>query len=81
MRPDPRFEPSEYAEFVADAYRRHSAAYHTRVMSEAVYRASLYALGWRGQDIDMEISLNAPEPVPVREPKYTVVGGKVVQNR
>lgn len=78
-RPDPRFEPREFAEFVADSYKRHSAAYRAGKMSEPVYRASLYALGWRGHDIGVECRLNAPEPQAPPRDKYKIVGGKVVE--
>lgn len=61
VRPDSRSDPVEFAAYVAAAYRRHSAAYRAGTMSEAVYRASLYALGWRGDDIRVECHLNAPE--------------------
>lgn len=37
-RPDPRYEPAEYATFVADVYRQHSTTYREGRMSEAVYR-------------------------------------------
>lgn len=80
-RPDPRTEPREYAQYVADRYRVHSASYRSRDMSVHVYRASLYALGWRGQDIETEVSLNAPEPLPPPKQRYRIVGGAVVQNR
>lgn len=74
VRPDPRTEPAEYAQYVADSYMRHTAAYRSGTMSEAVYRASLYALGWRGQDIDIECRLNAPEPKPPVREKYRSCG-------
>lgn len=61
VRPDPRTEPVEFAQFVVDSYRAHSTAYRTGRMTEAVYRASLHALGWRGRDINTECALNAPE--------------------
>lgn len=80
-RPDPRVEPREYATFVSDCYRQHSVTYREGRMTEAVYRATLYALGWRGDDITTEVNLNAPDPKPPIVEKYKVVGGKVVQNR
>lgn len=61
VRPDPRTEPVEFAQYVVDSYRAHSTAYRGGWMTEAVYRASLYALRWRGRDIDTEVALNAPE--------------------
>lgn len=78
-RPDPRTEPAEYARFISDCYLQHTATFSAGRMSEPVYRATLYALGWRGQDIDTEVALNRPDPKPVQLPKYKVVGGKVVQ--
>ncbi len=38
-----------------------SAEFKAGEMTEAVYRASLFALGFRGDDISMEVRRNWPE--------------------
>ena len=38
-----------------------TAEFKAREISEEVYRASLFALGMRGQDITTEVNLNWPD--------------------
>lgn len=73
-------ESRERVDLHVEALARLAHEYHTRVISEAVYRASLFAKGLRGRDITTEVNLNWPDPLPVAKEKYRVENGKVVLN-
>lgn len=61
MRPDRRSDPVAFHAYVAGEYKHWSDQYANGHITEAVYRATLHALGWRGQDITTEVNLNAPK--------------------
>ena len=63
-----------------EALARLAHEYHTRTISEPVYRASLFAKGLRGEAITTEVRLHFPKPRPVYKEKYRLEGGKVVLN-
>lgn len=44
-----------------ERYQARTDEYRSGVISEEVYRASLFVLGYRGEDISMEVRLNWPE--------------------
>lgn len=47
---------------VIERYEARTDEFKSGEITEIVYRASLFALGYRGEDINIEVRLNQPAP-------------------
>ena len=59
--PNPRIDPIEYREAVEERLAKTNRLFRTGSMTIAVYQATLYGLGMRGQAIETETNLNWPK--------------------
>lgn len=58
-----------------ERYAARTDEFKSGVISEALYRASLFGLGYRGEDIEMEVRANRPAPAV---PEYVHVIARAV---